>query len=158
MFLVTILLIQHSKFKKCTKTPIWIAKIYWSKNFTKGYHTIATHALYDFMSLISFILSAHVHVHTYFLWRHYLPPDKSENDQDSDTNWFTYCINCHMIVAGVAFQCSMFEWVMSCFGNDNKFLLPKHGIVLFFICPTLYSLTILFAIQPFSLQCHSRHK
>jgi hypothetical protein len=43
-------------------------------------------------------------------------------------------------------------WV-SCFGNDNNFLLPNPWVVLFFIYPTFYSLTILFT-QPFSLRCH----
>ena len=32
-------------------------------------------------------------LHMYFLWRHHLPPDKLENDQDSDSDWFTYCID-----------------------------------------------------------------
>ena len=41
----------------------------------------------------------------------------------------------------------------SCFGNDNKFLLPNPWIVLFFIYPTFYSLKIVFT-QPFSLWCH----
>ena len=27
-------------------------------------------------------------LHMYFLWRHHLPPDKSQNDQDSNSDWF----------------------------------------------------------------------
>jgi hypothetical protein len=75
--------------------------------------------------------------------------------QDSDTDWFTYCIKCQMIV-GVALVLNIYL-SESCFGNANKFLLPKHGVVLFLIYRTLYSLKILFT-QPFSLQSHSRHK
>ena len=36
----------------------------------------------------------------------------------------------------------------SCFGNDNKFLLPNPGVVLFFIYPTFYSLKLLFPLPP----------
>jgi hypothetical protein len=32
-------------------------------------------------------------LHMYFLWRHHLPPDKSANDQDSDSDWFTILCN-----------------------------------------------------------------
>jgi hypothetical protein len=34
----------------------------------------------------------------YFLWRQHLSPDKSENDQDSDADWFIYCIDICMTV------------------------------------------------------------
>jgi hypothetical protein len=40
-------------------------------------------------------------LHMYFLWRHHLPPDKSENDQDIVTliEWFTYCIGITVDIA-----------------------------------------------------------
>jgi hypothetical protein len=32
-------------------------------------------------------------LHMYFRWKNYLSRNKSENDQDSDSDWFTYCID-----------------------------------------------------------------
>jgi hypothetical protein len=89
-------------------------------------------------------------LHMYFLWRHHLPSDKSESDQDSDSDWFTYCIDIWLPTLLFSLQ----YLSEPCSGNDNKFLLPNPWVVLFFIHPTLYSLKILFT-QLFSLQCHS---
>jgi hypothetical protein len=89
-------------------------------------------------------------LHMYFLWRYHLSPNKSENDQEIVT-----LIDSHIVLA--------YDWLLlkllfslqyfseSCFGNDNKFLLPNPWVVLFFIYPTFYSLKILFT-QPFSLR------
>jgi hypothetical protein len=85
-------------------------------------------------------------LHMYFLWRHHLPPDKSESDEDSDSDWFTYCIDIWLLTLLFCLQ----YLSESCFGNDNKFSLPNPWVVLFFIYPTFYSLKILFT-QPFSL-------
>ena len=71
-------------------------------------------------------------LHMYFLWRHHLPPDKSENDQDRDSDWFTYCIDIWLLTLLFSLQ----YLSESCFGNDNKFLLPNSWVVLFFIYPT----------------------
>jgi hypothetical protein len=90
-------------------------------------------------------------LHMYFLWRHHLPPDKSENDQDSDSDWFTYCK--YMWLLTLLFSLQYLS--ESCFGNDNKCLIPNPWVVLFFIYPTFYSLKILFT-QPFSLRCYPR--
>ena len=85
-------------------------------------------------------------LHMYFLWRHHLPPDKSENVQDTDSDWFTYCIDIWLLTLLFSLQ----YLSESRFGNDNKFLLPNPWVVLFFIYPTFYLLKILFT-QPFWL-------
>jgi hypothetical protein len=72
----------------------------------------------------------------YFLWRHHLPPDKSENDQNSDSDWFSYWIDIRLLT--LLFRLQYLS--ESCFGNDNTFLLPNPWVVLFFIYPTFYSL------------------
>jgi hypothetical protein len=90
-------------------------------------------------------------LHMYFLCRHHLPSDKSENDQDSDSDWFTYCIY-YIWLLTLLFNLRYFS--ESCFRNDNNFLLPNPWVVLFFIHSTFYLLKILFT-QPFSLRCHS---
>jgi hypothetical protein len=106
-----------------------------AKTFTKGYHSVVTHVLYNFcdMSLktacaiffsLKFMLSAHV-----LSWRHHLPPDISENDQDSDSDWFTDCIDIRPLTLLFSLQKSS----ESCFGNDNRFLIPNPWDVLFFI-------------------------
>jgi hypothetical protein len=86
------------------------------------------------------------------LWRHHLL-EKSENDQDRDSVWFTCFIDIWLLTLLFSFQ----YLSESCFGNDNTFLLPNPWVVLFFINPTFYSLKILFT-QPFTLRCHPRHK
>jgi hypothetical protein len=91
-------------------------------------------------------------LHMYFLWKHHSPPDKSENDQHSDS-WLiysTYCIDIWLLTVLFSLQ----YLSESCFGNDNKLVLPNPWLVLFFIHPTFYSFKILFT-QPFSLQCHN---
>jgi hypothetical protein len=85
----------------------------------------------------------------YFLWRHHLPCDKSENDRDSGSDWFTYCIDIWLLTLLFSFQ----YLSESCFGNNNLFLLPNPCIVLFFIYPSFYFYKLLFT-QPFSLWCH----
>jgi hypothetical protein len=64
-------------------------------------------------------------------------------------DWFPYCIDILLLTLLFSLQ----YLSESCFGNDNKFLLPNPWVVLFFIYPTIYSLKILFT-QPFSLRCH----
>jgi hypothetical protein len=129
-----------------------------TKNFTKRYQSVVTRVLYHFcdMSLITdweIFCSLKFHVVctcTFFGDMHYLSPNKSENsDQDSDSDWFIYCIDIWLLTFLFSFQ----YFSESCFGNDNKFLLPNPWVVLFFIYPTFYSLKILFT-QPFSLRCH----
>ena len=78
-----------------------------------------------------------------------LDPNKSENYQDIDFDWFTYCIDMWLLTLLFSLQ----YLSESCFGNDIKFLLPNPWVVLFFIYPTFYSLKISFT-QPFSLLCH----
>jgi hypothetical protein len=85
-------------------------------------------------------------LHMYFLWKHYL---FCQNDQDSNSDLFTYCIDKWLLKLLFSLQ----YLSESCFGNDNKFLWPNPWVVLFFIYPTFYSLKILFT-QPFSLRCH----
>jgi hypothetical protein len=90
-------------------------------------------------------------LHMYFLWSHHLPPDK---------NWrmikIVTLIDLHIVLICIWLLILPFTLQYlseSCFGNDNKFLLPNPWVVLFFICPTFCSLKILFT-QPFSLRCH----
>ena len=59
-------------------------------------------------------------LHMYFLWRYHLPPDKSENDQDSD--FYIYMLYWHMTV-DITFSIQYLS--ESCFGNDSKFLLQN---------------------------------
>jgi hypothetical protein len=65
----------------------------------------------------------------YFLSRHHLPPEKSENDQDSDSDWFT--LYWHMTV-DIAFY-SLQYLSESCFGNDKKFYCPTLELFCFSI-------------------------
>jgi hypothetical protein len=85
-------------------------------------------------------------LHMYFLWKHHL---FCQNDQDSDSDWFTYCSDKWLLTLLFIQQ----YFIESCFEIDNKFLLPNPWVVLFFIYPTFYLLKILFT-QPFSLLCH----
>jgi hypothetical protein len=41
---------------------------------------------YCFMEAIAKVSKVSCCLHMYFLWRHHLPPDKSENDQGSDSD------------------------------------------------------------------------
>jgi hypothetical protein len=52
-------------------------------------------------------------LHMYFLWRHHLPPNKSENDQNSDSGWFKYCIDIWLLT--LLFSLQYFS--ESCFGG-----------------------------------------
>jgi hypothetical protein len=77
-------------------------------------------------------------LHMYFLWRHHLPRNKSENDQDSDSDWlidwFTYCIEIYN-----CWHCFLVFniWVSRhALDHDNNFLLPNSWVVLFFIYTT----------------------
>jgi hypothetical protein len=87
-------------------------------------------------------------LHMYFLWRHHLPPDKSENDQDSDSDWFTYCIDIWLMTLLFSLQ----YLSESYFGNDNKIYYPTLELFCFsftqpftltltqnFVYPTLFS-------------------
>jgi hypothetical protein len=81
-------------------------------------------------------------LHMYFLWKHNL---FCENDQDSDSDWFTYCIDKWLLT--LLFSLQYFSG--SCFGNDNKFLLLNPWVVFFhlpnllltqnFVYPTFFS-------------------
>ena len=75
------------------------------------------------------MLSAHV-----LSLKYHLPPEKSENDQDGDTDSFTYKYILYFTLSPHALE-------MSCF----VFHLPK------------LLLKILFT-QPFSIRCHPHHK
>jgi hypothetical protein len=63
-------------------------------------------------------------LHMYFLWRHHLSPNKSENGQDSDSDWFTYCIDI-IIICLLTLLFSLQYFSESWIGNDNNFLLPN---------------------------------
>ena len=90
-------------------------------------------------------------LHMYFLWRHHLPPDKSENDQDSDSDWwFTYCIDIWLLTLLFGFQYVS----ASCFGNDNTFLIVPIELFSFsFTQPFIHSkfglhLTLFSSVPP----------
>jgi hypothetical protein len=93
-FLVKTLLIQPLKSQNFSLTNLkyQLKNKYppLAKNFTKGYHSLVTHVLYHFcgMSLITAcaIFCSVKFLPMYLLWRHHLPPDKSENDQDGDSD------------------------------------------------------------------------
>jgi hypothetical protein len=87
-------------------------------------------------------------LHMYFLWRHHLPPDKSENDQYSDSDSFTYCIDnltydcrhcfyniwaSHALELTINFHYPTLE--LFCF----VFHLPNHLLTQNFVYPTLFS-------------------
>jgi hypothetical protein len=148
------------------KSRIWLPNLKYllknkypplAKNFTNEYHSVVTHVLYHFcdMSLITaceIFCSLKLHLVctcTFFGDTICLDPNKSENDQDIDSDWFTYCIDIWLLTLLFSLQ----YLSESCFGNDIKLLLPNPWVVLFFIYPTFYSLKISFT-QPFSLRCH----
>jgi hypothetical protein len=111
---------------------------------------VITHVLYHFCDIswitaCTIFCSPKFHVVYTCTWRHRLPPDKSRNDSD----WFTYCIDMWLLTLLFSLQ----YLSESCFGNNNKFLLPNPWVVLLFIYPTFRSLKILLT-QPFSLRCH----
>jgi hypothetical protein len=56
-----------------------------AKTFIKEYHSVVTHVLYHFYDT-SLITKLSCCMYMYFLWRHHLSPNKSENDQDSDSD------------------------------------------------------------------------
>ena len=67
-----------------------------------------------------------------------LSPNKSKNYQDSDSDWFIYCIDIRLLTLLLSLQ----YFSESSFGNesnDNKFVLPNPWVALFFIYPTLFS-------------------
>jgi hypothetical protein len=78
-------------------------------------------------------------LHMHFLWWHHLPPGKSENGQDSDSDWFTYCID--------IYDC----W--HCFLVFNIWVSHYPGLLAFemtiHILPTLELFCFLFT-QPFT--------
>jgi hypothetical protein len=161
-FVPKILLTQHLKDK------IWLPNLKHqlknkypplAKNFTKGCHSVVTHVLYHFCdtSLITFGLwnlrtflqsKASCCLHIYFLWRHDLSPNKSENHQDSDFDWFTYCIDIWLLTL----KFSVFNiWVSHALEMTIHFYYPTFELFCFSF--TRLSLKILFT-QPFSLRCH----
>ena len=88
----------------------------------------------------------------YFLSRNHLPPDKSENDQDSDS-----VIDLHVVFTYVCRHCFSSLQYLSHALEMTKFLLPNPWIVLFLIYPTFYSIKSLFTLS-FSLRFYPRHK
>jgi hypothetical protein len=71
-----------------------------AKNCTKGYHSVVTHVLYQFcdMSLITACaifcsLTFHVVCTCTFFGDTICLLTNPENYQDSDSDWFTYCID-----------------------------------------------------------------
>jgi hypothetical protein len=100
-FLLTILLIRPLKIKNKVlpnlKYQLKNKYAPQAKNFTKRYyptHMSLTTLWHEFDNCLCNFLQSKVSrcLHMYFLWRHHLPPDKSENDQNSDSDWFIYCI------------------------------------------------------------------
>jgi hypothetical protein len=65
-------------------------------------------------------------------------PDKSENGQDSDSDWS------HIVVIYDCWHCFLvFDiWVSHALEMTIHFYLPNPSVVLFFIYPTFYSLKI----------------
>jgi hypothetical protein len=103
------------------------------------YHSVVTHDLYHFCdtSLITACaifcsLKFHVVCTCTFFGDTICLLTKSENDQDSDSDWFTYCIDIWLLTLLFSLQ----YLSESRFGNDTKFLLPNPWVVLFFIYPT----------------------
>jgi hypothetical protein len=109
------------------------------KKNLKWYHSIVTHVLDHFYDMCFCKVSCCLHM--YFLWWHHLPPDKSENDEDSDSDWLIYILYWHMTVDIKVFNI----WVSHTLEMTIIFYYPT--LELFFIYPTFYSLKILFT-QP----------
>ena len=115
-----------------------------AKNFTKGYTHPVPLLWHEFDNCLWNFLQSKVSccLHKYFLWRQHLPHDKSENDQDSNSDWFTYCIDIWHV--DIAFSLQYLS--ESCFGTihfyyptlelfcfsftqpftHSKFCLPNH--------------------------------
>jgi hypothetical protein len=57
------------------------------------FDSLITFGLWNLLTFLQSKVSCCLHI--YFLWRHhlYMSPNKSENDEDSDSDWFTYCID-----------------------------------------------------------------
>jgi hypothetical protein len=122
-------------------------------------HVQLSHVLYHFTEfdncLCNFLQSkVSCCLHMYFLWRNHLPPDKSESDQDYDSDWCTYCIDIWLSTLLFSLQ----HLSEPCSGNDNTFLLPNPWVVLFFIYPTFYSLKNFVYPTIFSSVPPPRHK
>jgi hypothetical protein len=104
-----------------------------AKNVTKGYYSVVTH-VHLWHEFDNWLCKVSCCLHMYFLWRHHLPPDKSENDQDSDSDWFTYCIqSIDMWLLALLF----ITQPVSCF----VFHLPNLLLTENFVYPTLLSST-----------------
>jgi hypothetical protein len=123
-FVGKILLTNHWKLKNLITQPqISIKKINthpWSKTLQNDTIQFVTHVLYHFFCDMSLITACEIfcslkfHVFctcTFFsLKTPFLSQiNKSENDQNSESNWFTYCID---ITVHIAFQSPIFQWVM----------------------------------------------
>ena len=137
-FFIKILLIQPWKsFKKFTQPQMLINLKINTHPWPKGYHSGVTHVLYHFCDILKFHV---VCTCTFFVDTIRL----LINDQDSDSDWFTYCIDIWLLTLLFSLQ----YLSESCFGNGNTFLLPSPWVVLFFTYPTFYLLKMLFT-QPF---------
>jgi hypothetical protein len=86
-------------------------------------------------------------LHMYFLWRHF-HPDKSENDQNSDSDWFTYriltydCWHCFLvfytwvrIFVTIHFYYSTLELLLLCFSFTPPFSHSNFGSTSPFLFP-----------------------
>ena len=155
VFLVNILLIQPGKNPKKINTHPW-PKLYKSIRIPfSNCHTcplpLLWHEFHWQLYLCNFLQSKVSRcLHMYFLWRHHLPPDKSENDQDSDSDWFTYCIDIRLLTLALLYSLQYFS--ESWFGNDNNFITQPMSCFVF-IYQTFYSWSLILFTQPLSLWC-----
>jgi hypothetical protein len=157
-----------------------VAKLLWGKNFvnptikkskTIFYPTSKTsqkdtiqlsHILYHFcdMSLITACaifcsLKFHVVCTCTFFGDTVCLLTKSENDQDSDSDWLTYCIDIWLLTLLLSLR----YLSESCFGNDNRFLVQYPTLEWFcfsFIQPFTHSKFCL--PNPFLFGATPRHK
>jgi hypothetical protein len=151
------------------KSKIWLPNLKYqlknkypplAKNFTKGNHSVVTHVLYHFcdMSLITdceIFCSLKFHVVctcTFFGDNICLPTNRKMVK-------IVTLIDSHIVLTYDCWHCflSLQYFSESCFGNDNKFLLPNPWVVLFFIYPPFpYSKFCL--PNPFLFGTTPRHK
>jgi hypothetical protein len=131
-FFVNILLIQPLESFKNILPNLnhQLKNKYLAKNVTKGYYSVVTH-VHLWHEFDNWLCKVSCCLHMYFLWRHHLPPDKSENDQDSDSDWFTYCIE------------SIDMWLLALLFITQPvvFHLPNLLLTENFVYPTLLSST-----------------
>jgi hypothetical protein len=84
-------------------------------------------------------------LHMYFLWRHHLPPDKSENDQDSDSDWFTYCIDIWLLTLLLVFNI----WVSHALEMTIHFYHPTLELLCFWCEVSLHTIVMVVKIHTY---------